>query len=57
MCSPALVNVQGGRRGRTGLGFPPQLIQFTVMNWHSSVVNVGTGAPTGELEYDAFKVL
>ena len=24
MCSPALVNVQGGRRGRTGLGFLPQ---------------------------------
>ena len=23
MCSPALVNVQEGRRGRTGLGFPP----------------------------------
>ena len=23
MCSPALVNVQGGRRGRTVLGFPP----------------------------------
>ena len=30
MCSSALVNVQGGRRGRTGLGFPPHKVQTIV---------------------------